>query len=72
MTENEVSRGTAFPTRLLKKTDQSAHPHSLIRIFAGLFVGSQGSEVFRYTEKTAHPVRMHRQSSLCPRFKSLC
>ena len=45
-----MRRGTAIPERLQVRprddSDQLAHPRSLIRIFTGHSVGSQGSKAF--------------------------
>ena len=61
---SQMSRDTTFPTILyacLVKTDQPAHPRSLIRVFAGTLWIAKDPERFQAdSEDPDQPARMHR------------
>ena len=44
---------------LSKDSDQSVHPHILIRVFAGYSMGSQGSKASSGRQKSDQPGQMY-------------
>ena len=59
-----IGRDTEFPIELpvrqSKTSDQLLQARSLIKVFAGHPVGSQGSKVSKWIAKTDQPAKMHR------------
>ena len=67
---HQFEPGTCFPTGLHArpaKTDQPAHPHGLIRVFAGHSVGSPGSKASSGTKRRLRSACADAQADL-----SLC